>query len=38
MEKYQKFSTFPLGAIKAEGFIKEQMLRGKDGMAGHLYE
>ena len=38
MEKYQKFSMFPLGAIKAEGFIKEQMLRGKDGMAGHLYE
>ena len=38
MKKYQKLSMFPLGSIKAEGFIKEQMLRGKDGMSGHLYE
>ncbi len=38
MKTYHKLNRFPLGAIKAEGFLKEQMLRGKDGMAGHLYE
>ena len=38
MNNFQKLNMIPLGSIKAEGFIKEQMLRGKDGMAGHLYE
>lgn len=38
MGHYQKLDRFPLGAIHAEGFLKEQMLRGKDGMTGHLYE
>lgn len=38
MEKYQKLSTLPLGSIKAEGFLKDQMLIGKDGMAGHLHQ
>lgn len=38
MQKYQKLNRFPLGAIHAEGFLKEQMIRGKNGMAGHLYE
>jgi len=27
-----------LGAIKAEGFLKDQLVKGKAGMAGHLYE
>lgn len=38
MKWYQKLNRFPLGSIRAEGFLKEQLLRGKDGMAGHLYE
>lgn len=38
MKKYQKWERFPLGSIRAEGFLREQLLRGKDGMAGHLYE
>ena len=38
MQKYSRLKRFPLGSIRAEGFLKEQLLRGKDGMAGHLYE
>ncbi len=38
MKKYQKWERFPLGSIHAEGFLREQLLRGKDGMAGHLFE
>ena len=38
MKQYNKLKRFPLGTIKAEGFLKEQLLIGKDGMAGHLYE
>ena len=38
MKKFQKLNLFPLGSIKAEGFLKDQLLRGKDGMAGHLME
>ena len=38
MKKYQKLERFPLGSIRAEGFLKDQMLLGKDGMSGHLYE
>lgn len=38
MNVYQKLNRFPLGSIRAEGFLKQQLLRGKDGMAGHLYE
>ena len=38
MKKYQKLDFYPLGSIKAEGFLKEQMLRGKDGICGHLHE
>ena len=35
---FGKLKRFPLGAIHAQGFLKDQMLRGKDGIAGHLYE
>lgn len=35
---FGKLKRFPLGTIQAQGFLKDQMLRGKDGMAGHLYE
>ena len=38
MKKNQKLNVFPLGAIKAEGFLKDQLVKGKAGMAGHLYE
>ena len=38
MKKYQKLNLFPLGSIQPEGFLREQMLRGKDGIAGHLHE
>lgn len=38
MKKFQKLERFPLGSIRAEGFLKDQMLRGKDGICGHLHE
>lgn len=38
MNEYQKLDRYPLGAIKAEGFLLDQMLRGKDGICGHLHE
>ncbi len=38
MKRYQKLDRFPLGSIHAEGFLKEQMLIGKNGMAGNLYK
>ena len=38
MKTYNKLKRFPLGAIQADGFLREQLLRGKDGMAGHLWE
>ena len=38
MQTYNKLNRFPLGSVRAEGFLKEQLIRGKHGMAGHLYE
>lgn len=38
MKRYQKLDRFPLGSIHAEGFLKDQMTIGKDGMAGNLYK
>lgn len=38
MNKFQKLDRYPLGSIRAEGFLKDQMLRGKDGICGHLHE
>ena len=38
MKKYQKLERFPLGAVKAEGYMKDQLIRSKNGMGGHLYE
>ena len=38
MEKFQKLNTLPLGAIKAEGFLKDQLILGKDGISGNLYK
>jgi len=38
MKIYEELKRYPLGAIKAEGFLKEQLERGKSGMAGNLYK
>ncbi len=38
MKLYQKLNRFPLGAIRAEGFLKHQMEIGKDGICAHLHE
>ena len=35
---YSALNELPLGAIKAEGFLKEQLLRNKNGLGGHLDE
>ncbi len=37
MKDYRTLQRFPLGMLRAEGFLREQMLRGKNGMAGNLY-
>ncbi len=38
MKTYQRLNRFPVGSITAEGFLKDQLLRSKEGMGGHLYE
>ena len=38
MKKFQKLQFLPLGSIRADGFLKDQLMRGKDGMAGNLYK
>ncbi|MBQ9116807.1 MAG: glycoside hydrolase family 127 protein, partial [Clostridia bacterium] len=38
MKTYRKLNLYPLGSIHAEGFLKDQMLLGKDGICGHLHE
>ncbi len=38
MCKFQKLDRFPLGSIRAEGFLKDQLILGKSGMAGQLYK
>ncbi|MBQ7335656.1 MAG: glycoside hydrolase family 127 protein [Clostridia bacterium] len=38
MKTYQKLDRFPLGSIHATGFLRDQMIRGKDGICGHLHE
>ena len=35
---YSKLKKYPLGAIKADGFLREQLIRGKSGLAGNLYK
>lgn len=38
MKSHGKLAALPLGSIKAEGWIREQLLRNKEGMGGHLDE
>lgn len=38
MKDHAKFQLLPLGAIRAEGYLKEQLLRSKHGIGGHLDE
>ena len=35
---YRKLNPLPLGSIKAKGFLRDQLLRNKDGIGGHLDE
>ncbi len=35
---YSKRKILPLGSVLAEGFLREQLLRSKNGMGGHLPE
>ena len=32
------YAELPIGAIKAEGWLHDQLVRQKDGMTGHLDE
>ena len=38
MGDYRKRKMFPLGSIRAEGYLREQLIRNKNGMGGHLDE
>jgi len=38
LKNYAKLSPLPLGAITARGWLREQLLRNRDGMGGHLDE
>lgn len=33
---HTKLHAFPLGSLTAKGFLKEQLIRNKNGMGGHL--
>ena len=33
-----QYAELPIGAIKAEGWLYDQLVRQKDGMTGHLDE
>lgn len=35
---YSKLRPFPLGSVTARGFLREQLMRNKEGMGGHLDE
>ncbi|MCQ2398973.1 MAG: hypothetical protein MJ072_00520, partial [Clostridia bacterium] len=36
IKNFNKLDRFPLGSITADGFLKEQLIRSKNGMCGHL--
>lgn len=38
MRNFAKLKKFPLASIQPCGFLKDQLLLGKDGMAGNLYK
>jgi hypothetical protein len=38
MPNFKKLDRYPLGSILAKGFLFDQMMRGKDGICGHLHE
>lgn len=35
---HNTYSSLPLGAVTARGWLREQLLRSKDGMGGHMDE
>ena len=38
VKTHNKLSLLPLGSVQAQGWIRDQLLRSKDGMGGHLDE
>lgn len=38
MIPYSKLKPLPVGSVTARGFLRDQLLRSKDGMGGRLYE
>lgn len=38
IKTWNKLSKLPLGSVTARGWLKDQLLRNKDGMGGHLDE
>lgn len=38
IKTYNSLSKLPLGSVVAQGWLREQLLRSKDGMGGHLDE
>lgn len=38
IQTYSKLQKLPLGSVTAKGWLRDQLLRSKDGMGGHLDE
>mgnify|MGYP004677361229 CR=1 FL=1 len=38
MKTHGKLRTLPLGSVHAEGWVRDQLIRSKNGMGGHLDE
>ncbi len=38
VKMYNKLSRLPLGSVTAEGWLRDQLIRSKNGMGGHLDE
>lgn len=38
MKSFSKLTTLPLGSVRARGHLREQLIRSKNGMGGHLPE
>ena len=38
MKKTKKLTNLPLGSIQPTGFLRDQLIKSRDGMGGHLDE